>query len=296
MDGVGLLAVLLFVPTAILSIWSISQPPTEYGEIAIEDFYRIASKAPNRNDSRASDLQDAKDSYYLASSVHWARVSALTAIASTLFGVVGMGLVLVTLRESRRQTRAAIDAQRAWIRIKTFNVKSINLRSRDRKIDADVSCEVEFENIGQTPALHCSYTLLCWLVPQRDASKPDVQRRFARTIISEYNSNRVGKAVFPGQVLSPGQGVRQGAAQRVLMGCGSHGTRHFPHNLRTDTDEHFQVFVCLVTSYQISSGQECMTFETHAVYSGEIFRTSQAGSQFLEKLTMSQIDNISYAD
>lgn len=296
MDGVCLLAVLLILPTAALSIWSISQPPSKYGEIAIGDFHRIAVKARGREDSWASDLQDAKNSYYQATSVHWAKVSALTAIASTLFSVIGMGLVLVTLRESRRQTRAAIDAQRAWIRIKTFKVKSINLTSKDGKIDAGVSCEVEIENIGQTPALHCSYSLLCWLVPERDGYDSDVQRQYAKTIISRNNSNRAGKAVFPGQVLSPGQGVLEGAGQSALMGAGSASTKHFPHDLRIETDEYFHILVAIVASYQISSGQECMTLETHAVYSGGVFRTSQAGSRFFNSLRMSQIDNISYAD
>lgn len=268
--------------------WVISQPSSQYGEIAIRDFARIASRTKAAGDDPASDLREARNTYYQATAVHWARVSALTTVFSTVFGLFGMLLVLATLRESRRQTRAAIDAQRAWVRIKKFNVTDLRLQANDGRVEASVGCDLAIENIGQTPAMNCDYSLVCWLVSADEASHPDTQRQFGRIILTHYADPVRGTALFPGQQITPGLNTIQYSSSRDL--------KHFPHNIRVDTEEYFHVFVSLIITYKISSGRECVTFETFAVYSGDVFKTSQAGARFTTNFKMSQIENVSYAD
>lgn len=199
-----------------------------------------------------------------------------------------MLLVLATLRESRRQTRAAIDAQRAWVLIKKFNVTNLKLQANDGRVEASVGCDLAIENIGQTPAMNCDYRLVCWLVSAAEASHPDTQRQFGRIILTHYADPARGTVLFPGKIITPGL--------NTIHFAGSKDFKHFPHNIRVDEEESFHVFASLIVTYKVSSGQKCITFETFAVYSGDVFRTSQVGMEFTKNFRMSQIENVSYAD
>lgn len=274
-----------------------SELPEIYGEIASRDFVRAVAGAGN-TDEKIAALQDARNTFYQASAVHWARVSAVTAIVSAIVGVIGILFVLITLAETRRQTRAAIDAQRAWVRIKEFKAAALNFMLNDGKIGAGIGCKVAIENIGQTPATDCNYTLLCWLMPSKKASDASTQRHIAGEIIKKYGSSSRGKVLFPGQILSPGVDFGQNAANTTLLGSGTATTEIFDHDLKPEKSENFALFVSLVVQYRISSGQQCMTFETYSVYNTSTpFNTSSIlSAQISNPILMSHIENISYAD
>lgn len=273
-----------------------SHPPSIYSDVAIRDFKRVAKLKGDSNDA-FSALQGSRNSYYQATAVHWAQVSALTTLGSTLIGIVGMALVLVTLRESRRQTKAAIDAQRAWVRIKTLKAHDINFSIHDGKIQAGIRCQVEIENIGQTPARDFHYTLLCWLAPSTEAADADVQRAYAKKILKNYAVSTRGKVLFPNQISIPGENFGLGSTGKTFLGSGSSNSTIFTHNLKQDIDEHFILFISLVVQYKISSGENCITFDTYSIYDDDDFSTSSVSAyKSAERLKMSYMENCSYAD
>ena len=276
-----------------------SLPSDRYGGVTVREIDRVGEAAQLRRASCTSrsedcdlgkdlsDLRDVRNGFYQAMSAHWAKISALTAVISALIGTIGMALVLLTLRETRRATRAAIDGQRAWIRINDCKVASFRLRAVDQKLVVDAHCKIEIENLGQTPALSVQPRFIVWLTPHENASEREYQRKDAQIILENYCHVLPGEAMFPDQKGGTG----------VTYGCSSKDSAHFVELPTTISDKYFHVRIAAIVTYRISSGKDCTTFQAYSVYSGRIFETALVtDTTYKNGISMMALHNIFYAD
>ena len=80
----------------------------------------------------------------------WTRAMGMAAIIGMFVGIVGVGLVFTTFRETRRSADAAHDANRPWLQIDIVEVERLTLHDEG----ASISATVKIINRGNSPAIH----------------------------------------------------------------------------------------------------------------------------------------------
>lgn len=89
----------------------------------------------------------------------WTRAMGIAAIIGMSVGIVGVGLVFITFRETKRAADIARDAmsadQRAWLSVKATLVSELTPGiTHDGRAGYYVRCKLRIKNHGHEPAVH----------------------------------------------------------------------------------------------------------------------------------------------
>jgi hypothetical protein len=116
----------------------------------------------NQTQSTASAEQ--REEYDLEAqrnSATWTRAAAIAAIIGVALSIVGMGLILITFRETRRAANAAQRTYEAFIAVETASLIPVVISGNNSGSDM-IKMGVEITNIGRSTAhiLHVQYSAL----------------------------------------------------------------------------------------------------------------------------------------
>lgn len=210
----------------------------------------------------------------------WTRAMGLAALVAMAVGVVGVGLVFVTFRETRRganaaassaeyaarSAKAAVDQHRAWLKVQALSIskvtfsKAMNRDGQPEYISATIS--IDMENVGATPATDIVWQPSIWTLGLLSLfDQWVVLWRRASAAFSE-RAKEMGDHGF---VMFPTDRAKLVHDTNTLV-WSLEGTLHLPS---AAADERFRIMGVVTVLYRITSGDEAMTIVPFIVHLGE---------------------------